>query len=91
MTISRAALVSVAVLLGSVFGAKVSVAQQPQLPTEYNIKLLPAEIDLLGKALGTQPFNDVAPLVQKLRQQIVEQQQVVQPAPVPTPKPQEAK
>lgn len=65
-----------------------AVAQQPQSnPAEYHLKITGAEVDLIGKALGTQPFSEVAPLVQKLRQQIMEQQQT----PVPTPKPQEPK
>lgn len=46
---------------------------QPQ-PAEYTIKLTTAEIDIVGKALGTQPYQDVALIIQKLRQQIVEQQ-----------------
>ena len=47
---------------------------QQQQAIEYTLKVTPAEIDTIGKALGTQPFNDVAALIQKLRSQVVEQQ-----------------
>ena len=44
-------------------------------PTEYNIsKLTPAEIDLLGRGLGKLSYEEVAVLIQKIRQQIIEQQ-----------------
>ena len=56
-----------------------AMAQSPT-PTEYNLKLSPAELDIVGKALGTQPFNDAAPLLNKLRQQVVDQ------SPKPEPK-----
>lgn len=53
----------------------VSPVQAQNAPAEYNLKVTPAEVDLIGKGLGTQPFNDVAPLMGKLRQQVMEQQQ----------------
>ena len=51
------------------------VAAQQQQPNEYVLKITPQELDAIGKALGTMSYNDVASLVQKLRQQVVEQQQ----------------
>ncbi len=45
-----------------------------QQPSEYNLRVTPAEIDLISKGLGTQPFNDVLPLINKLRSQVIEQQ-----------------
>lgn len=45
-----------------------------QQPTELTFKVTPAEIDVIAKGLETQPFKDVAPLLQKLRQQFTEQQ-----------------
>lgn len=51
-------------------------AQQPQ---EYTIKLTTAEIDIVGKALGTLPYQEVALIIQKLRQQIVDQQSANKP------------
>ena len=54
----------------------ISLAQQPQpsQPSEYNLKVSPAELELISKGLGTQAFNDVLPLVNKLRSQVMEQQ-----------------
>lgn len=46
-----------------------------QAPAEYNFKLTPADVELIGKALGKLPYEDVAVLFQKLRQQAAEQQQ----------------
>ena len=46
---------------------------------DFTIKLTGPELDVIGKGLGTQPFNDAAPLLQKLREQVAAQQ----------PKPQE--
>lgn len=47
-----------------------TLAQQQELILKVN----PAEVETLGKALGKLPFDDVATLIQKLRTQIVEQQ-----------------
>lgn len=47
-----------------------------QQPVEYTIKLTAAEVDIVGKGLGLLPYQDVALIIQKLRQQIVEQQSV---------------
>lgn len=55
---------------------------QTTQPAEYTLKLTAPEVDLIGRGLGTQPFSEVAPLIQKLRSQVVEQQQ-----PKPEPKP----
>lgn len=52
----------------------VSYAQPAAQPQEYTIKLTTAEIDIVGKALGTLPYQEVALIIQKLRQQIVDQQ-----------------
>ena len=51
-------------------------ATQPvsSAPSEYTLKITSQELDLLGRALGTMPYNDIAPLLQKLRSQVVEQQ-----------------
>lgn len=50
-------------------------SSQSQSQQEYNLKITGVELDLIGRALGLMPYNDVASLVQKLRQQVVEQQQ----------------
>lgn len=53
----------------------VAFAQAPQVPAEYSVKLTAPEVDIVGKALGAMPYQDVALLIQKLREQIVAQQQ----------------
>lgn len=50
-------------------------SSQSQSQQEYNLKVTGVELDLIGRALGLMSYNDVASLVQKLRQQVVEQQQ----------------
>jgi hypothetical protein len=54
---------------------------------DFTIKLTGPELDIVGKGLGTQPFNDVAPLLQKLREQV----QAQQPKPVEPAKAEEKK
>lgn len=53
----------------------VAYAQAPTPPQEYTIKLTAPEVDIVGKALGLLPYSEVALLIQKLREQIVAQQQ----------------
>ena len=65
--------------VAAVFLVSEPAQAQPSIPSEYVIKLSPADLDLIGKALGAQPFNDVAPLFQKLRQQVSEQQKPPEP------------
>lgn len=64
-------------VLFSILTLNYAVAQssQSQSQQEYNLKVTGVELDLIGRALGLMPYNDVASLVQKLRQQVVEQQQ----------------
>lgn len=57
-------------------------------PTELTFKVTPAEIDVIAKGLETQPFKDVAPLLQKLRQQFTEQQAKPEVKPAEPEKPQ---
>jgi len=49
-----------------------------QQQIEYTVKLTGQELDLIGEGLGTQPFKVVAPLLQKMREQIAEQQVATQ-------------
>lgn len=71
------------ILISFLFLSSAALAADPVQPSEYTIKLTAQELDIVGRGLGTQPYNDVAPLVQKLRAQVVEQQQPVKPAMVP--------
>lgn len=50
---------------------------QPQ--TEIILKVTPPELDILSEGLQTQPFGKVMPLMNKLRQQVLEQQKPVVP------------
>ncbi len=63
-------------IIGIVLLSTVAHAQQPN---EYNLKVSPQEIELIGKGIGLLPFNDVAALVQKLRSQVMEQQSPSKP------------
>lgn len=49
-------------------------AHAQSLPTEYIIKLSPTELDSVGKGLGFMPFNEAAPLINKIREQVLAQQ-----------------
>ena len=63
-----------------------TIAQQQ----EFNLKVAAADIDVIGRALGKMPFDEVAALMQKLQMQIQQQRQVQAPAAdnaVPVPKP----
>ncbi len=70
-------------LVIAVLLATPAMAQQP---SEYTLKLAPAELDIISEGLQTQPFGKVFPLINKLRDQIVAQQ----PKPVEAPKPSDA-
>lgn len=67
---------SVFVIVGCLMAVPV-YAQQQQQP-EFNIKLTGIELDLIGEGLGTQPFNKAAPLIAKLREQVIQQQKPVE-------------
>ena len=58
---------------------------------EYMIKVTPADADLISDGLQTQPFGKVFPLMNKLRSQILEQQQAAQKPAVDPPKPEGGK
>lgn len=63
------------IFIGLLVASPVIAQEQPSQPTEYNLKITPQELDQVGKALGLMPYNDIAPLMQKLRAQVMEQQQ----------------
>lgn len=62
----------------ALLGCMSAGAYAQSAPTEYKLVVKATELDKLGKALGTLPFNEVADLMASLRQQIVEQQQAAQ-------------
>jgi hypothetical protein len=59
--------------------------QQSTVPQEFNLKLTPAEVEIVGKGLEERPFKEAAPLMQKLREQIMQQQQQQKPVPTKPP------
>ena len=71
MKLSSLVVISCLLVPGMAFAQSTPV--QPMV--EFTLRVTPQEADVIGKALGKEPFNDVALLLQKLRQQIVEQQQ----------------
>lgn len=67
----------------------VAFAQQAT-PSEYNLKLAPVEVDMVGEALMELPAKKAMPLMQKIRQQVIEQQ-TLKPTPKPDPNPEPPK
>lgn len=49
-----------------------AMAQTPQ--GEFTFKLTGPDLDLISKGLGTQPYVDVVPLMQKMQKQYIDQQ-----------------
>ena len=50
----------------------------PAMAQDVTLHVNNAELGLIGKGLGTLPFNDVAPLMNKLQSQVVEQQKAAE-------------
>lgn len=57
-----------------------------QAPQEFILKVKPVDVDKIGKGLAKLPFEEVAELMQVLRQQIMEQQQPAKPIEPPQEK-----
>lgn len=67
----------VSALIFTVMACKTSSlthAEAQTLPAEVILKVTPEEIEIISSGLQTQPFGKVAPLMQKLRDQVVAQQ-----------------
>ena len=75
MKLSKLILVSGLLVPGVAFAQSAPVVP----PATFTLTVTAQEVELIGKALGSMPFNEVASFIQKLRQQIVEQQQVKKP------------
>lgn len=58
---------------------------------DFTLKVTNDDVNTIGKALGKLPFDDVAGLIQKLREQIVSQQQKSVEAPIVAPAPPKPK
>lgn len=52
----------------------VAFAQQPVVPAEYVLKVKPDDVDKIGRGLSKLSFEEVAALMQSLREQVLEQQ-----------------
>ena len=76
------------VLLGLIV---ISPVHAQTAPAEYVIKLKPPALELIGRGLGKLPFEEVAPLMQELRQQVMEQQQPSKPQSSSVPDPEKPK
>lgn len=72
-------------LLATIILPTLAFAQTPNVP-ELTLKVTQPELDIISEGLQTQPFGKVVPLINKLRQQIIDQQ----PKPVVPEKPVEA-
>lgn len=70
------------------FIAAFAVPVYAQQPSELTFKVTPAEVDVIAKGLESQPYKDVVPLLQKLRQQFVDQQPKTESVPVPKEAPE---
>lgn len=59
-----------------VYSAAIAIAQTnaPEQPKEFTLTVNGADIDTIGRALGSLPYNAVAQLMGKLQMQIVQQQ-----------------
>jgi len=77
-------LLAVALLANHALLADPAKAQEVK---EVTLTVTPAELTVIGDALGSVPYAKVAPLMAKLQGQVVKQQQPVQPqgSPVATP------
>ncbi len=53
---------------------------------EFSLKLKPAEVQAIGKALGQLPYNEVAALLENLTKQVNEQVQAAANPPAEAPK-----
>lgn len=49
-----------------------AVAQEQ--PASFTLTVTPADLQVIGKGLSAQPYNDVAALMAKLQAQVIEQQ-----------------
>lgn len=61
-----------------------TLAAQAQEAAEFTLKLTSVEVNQIGRALGTQPYNEVAALLTKLQTQVIEQQKPKAVEPKPT-------
>lgn len=56
----------------------IPVYARAQAPVEYTIKLPGPELDVVGEGLGGLPYVKAAPILNKIREQVQEQQKKVE-------------
>lgn len=67
------------------YSQQAPVPVQPQAP-EIVLRMTQPELDIISKGLQTQPFGEVAPMINKFRQQIIDQQPKPETSKVDQPK-----
>lgn len=55
-------------------GLTLLTAANAQEPQSFTLTVTPADLQIIGKGLGTQPYEITAPLMAKLQAQVIEQQ-----------------
>lgn len=60
--------------LSLIIALLLSSAAYAQEPASFTLTVTPAELQVIGKGLGTQPYESTAPLMAKLQAQVLEQQ-----------------
>lgn len=72
----KSALIIVGMVLSTVAFSVLEASAQTQPSASYTFSnITPADVELIDAGLQTQPFGKVAPLMNKLREQVVQQQQ----------------
>jgi hypothetical protein len=60
-------------LLSTSAFAQASQTPAPQPTVNFTITVTAQELDTIGNGLGNMPFKDAAPLINKLREQVIAQ------------------
>lgn len=72
------------ILIAALMLLTMAIAQTA--PVEYTLKVTQEELVVISEGLHTQPFGKVAPLMNKLQKQVMDQQRPVEPPKVEVPK-----
>lgn len=64
------------VIIGLLFSTS-AFGQVPAPQPTYNVTVTAQELDAIGNALGKAPFEVAAPIIQKLREQVIAQSKPV--------------
>lgn len=61
------------IIFGAILFATAANAQAPTPTVNFTITVTAQELDTIGNGLGGMPFKDAAPLINKLREQVIAQ------------------